>query len=101
MAIIPLMDVAAQQAPTADRKAKESVLAMAEHARQAATLTINRLRDQLGMEPEMSKEEELMGLLWECEWGGKANPYHHICPLCGASRAVSHERTCRLKAVLR
>ena len=101
--IIPLVAVELEMTAQ-DRAAKQSVLTMALGTRAAAQVTIDRLRHQLGMPdevPPMPKPDAtVISLLREVEWGGRSNPYHHICPICGASRAIGHEQACRLAQVL-
>ena len=43
----------------------------------------------------------LLELLCAIEWGGKANPVHHQCPLCGELRMVGHQKDCELALYLK
>ena len=88
------------------RAAIQSVLDTALMSRELMETKIAAWQRQLGQSPAVQmirsgRETMLEDLLWEIEWGGRSNEYHHVCPICGSSRAVGHEKTCRLAAALR
>ena len=106
-----------------ERQIKQSVLEMSMRMHEASEKTIRRLQGELGVPQDQgtaevetlqlriarmekvvretrAQYEAVVRILWDIEWGGKANPYHHICPVCAASKAVGHERGCGLARVL-
>ena len=105
--IIPLRQVPPIQEEPPDpriRWAKESVLRTAISHRTSLTSKISRWREELGMPPEdqtrSAEHLSLLAHLKQIEWGGVANPYHHICPACAASRGVGHAAGCWIAEVL-
>ena len=43
----------------------------------------------------------LLELLRAVEWGGKANPIHHQCPICGELRMTGHLTGCEMDLYLK
>lgn len=97
--VIPLTPVAPISADEASLRAKGHVLAMAQSQRLVVEGTIRRLEEDLGLVPTMTLLKR-RALLRRIEWGGKANPTHFICPECGASQQVGHEKGCEMAILI-